>query len=330
MQLVKCSPAGLPDWRIKINRGSGPDSACAACVLHTLLIVRTVRFSPNCVKRDLWTQQRARGLWQTLTAGRGWQEKQRSCWTATAVGCVCRDCPCITHCDSSCGTVRQFCGAEMAKPSLVHQSLCLRCVRLERRCCSWCVRIDGALLGVLPKCQCCWRMQTNNSTASRAGYVQKMAKLGIPATEDEIVSSSFAAAQYIKVQGLPEGKPLVYVIGERGVLEELALAGFEAIGPEDSGLPPEAAPASREEVDGRVGAVVVGMDKCVLCCCAAAQHAHCATHRYMSYVKLAKASCFVRYNDGCLFVATNPCARVRAPRLRLRLLAHPGVCAPAT
>ncbi|KAK2984250.1 hypothetical protein RJ640_010209 [Escallonia rubra] len=70
---------------------------------------------------------------------------------------------------------------------------------------------------------------TNNSTKSRRQYANKFRSLGITVTEDEIFSSSFAAAMFLKVNGFPREKK-VYVLGEEGILEELELAGFTGIG----------------------------------------------------------------------------------------------------
>merc|ERR1711974_235243 len=71
---------------------------------------------------------------------------------------------------------------------------------------------------------------TNNSTSSRESYVEKMKKLSIDATKDEIFSSSFAASSYLQHKGI-KGK--VYVIGEQGLADELASAGYTVIGAED-------------------------------------------------------------------------------------------------
>ncbi|KAI3667409.1 hypothetical protein L6452_42466 [Arctium lappa] len=70
---------------------------------------------------------------------------------------------------------------------------------------------------------------TNNSMKSRRQYAQKFQSLGIPVTEEEIFSSSFAAAMYLKVNKFPPEKKM-YVIGEEGILEKLKLAGFTRIG----------------------------------------------------------------------------------------------------
>ncbi|CAH9136437.1 unnamed protein product [Cuscuta epithymum] len=70
---------------------------------------------------------------------------------------------------------------------------------------------------------------TNNSTKSRKQFSKKFHTLGITVSEDEIFSSSFAAAMYLKVHNFPKDKK-VYAIGEEGMLEELTLAGFTALG----------------------------------------------------------------------------------------------------
>ncbi|CAH9108184.1 unnamed protein product [Cuscuta epithymum] len=47
---------------------------------------------------------------------------------------------------------------------------------------------------------------TNNSTKSRKLFSKKFHTLGIPVSEDEIFSSSFAAAMYLNVHNFPEDK----------------------------------------------------------------------------------------------------------------------------
>ncbi|KAJ8437637.1 hypothetical protein Cgig2_005388 [Carnegiea gigantea] len=71
---------------------------------------------------------------------------------------------------------------------------------------------------------------TNNSSKSRRQYATKFHSLGIPVSEvDEIFSSSFAAAMYLKSIEFPRDKK-VYVVGGEGILEELQLAGFTGLG----------------------------------------------------------------------------------------------------
>lgn len=128
---------------------------------------------------------------------------------------------------------------------------------------------------------------TNNSTKSRRQYAKKFNSLGISITEDEIFSSSFAAAMYLKVNSFPKDKK-VYVIGEEGISEELELAGFSSLGgPEDGKKAVQLRPNFLFDHDKSVGAVVVGLDQ------------------YINYYKLQYGTLCIRENPGCLFIATN-------------------------
>nr|TKR90735.1 hypothetical protein D5086_0000230470 [Populus alba] len=128
---------------------------------------------------------------------------------------------------------------------------------------------------------------TNNSLKSRIQYAKKFHSLGISVAEDEIFSSSFAAAMYLKVNNFPQEKK-VYVIGGEGILEELQLAGYTGLGgPEDGEKRVELKPNSLFEHDKSVGAVVVGIDPRI------------------NYYKLQYGTLCIRENPGCLFIATN-------------------------
>ncbi len=63
---------------------------------------------------------------------------------------------------------------------------------------------------------------TNNSTMTRAMYVRKLASFGISAKEDDIITSAYAAAQYVKRN---YRNPRVFLIGEDGLKQE-----FESVG----------------------------------------------------------------------------------------------------
>ncbi|KAL8461717.1 hypothetical protein ACS0TY_032993 [Phlomoides rotata] len=128
---------------------------------------------------------------------------------------------------------------------------------------------------------------TNNSTKSRKQYANKFHSLGISVSEDEIFSSSFAAAMYLKANNFPKEKK-VYVIGEEGILEELENAGYSALGgPEDGKKTAQLKSNYFFEHDKSVGAVVVGLDQ------------------YINFYKLQYATLCIRENPGCLFIATN-------------------------
>ncbi|KAH1054877.1 hypothetical protein J1N35_032942 [Gossypium stocksii] len=128
---------------------------------------------------------------------------------------------------------------------------------------------------------------TNNSTKSRIQYANKFHSLGLSVNQDEIFSSSFAAAMYLKVNQFPPHKK-VYVIGGEGIGQELQLAGFTALGgPEDAEKRAQWKSNCLFEHDKDVGAVVVGLDP------------------HINYYKLQYATLCIRENPGCLFIATN-------------------------
>ncbi|RAL41936.1 hypothetical protein DM860_009118 [Cuscuta australis] len=128
---------------------------------------------------------------------------------------------------------------------------------------------------------------TNNSTKSRNQYGKKFEELGLHVTEEEIFSSSFAVAAYLKSIDFPKDKK-VYVIGEEGILKELELAGFQYLGgPGDSEKKIELRPGYMMEHDENVGAVVVGFD------------------RHFNYYKVQYGTLCIRENPECLFIATN-------------------------
>ena len=102
---------------------------------------------------------------------------------------------------------------------------------------------------------------TNNSTRSRAQHAEKLCTLGIEAREEEVLSSAYAAARYVA-----ERHRRAYVIGERGLREELRRCGVGIGG-------------------RRCGAVVVGLD------------------RRFTYGKLARA--LRHLLEGAELVATN-------------------------
>jgi len=68
---------------------------------------------------------------------------------------------------------------------------------------------------------------TNNSSRTRAEYVEKLAGFGIPATPDEVMTSGYATAQLL-VEWSALGKNL-YVIGEQGLREELNAVGLRLV-----------------------------------------------------------------------------------------------------
>lgn len=67
---------------------------------------------------------------------------------------------------------------------------------------------------------------TNNPTRSVADYLQKLAKMGIEANEDNMYTTSLAAIDYIKTH-YPEAKRL-FMLGTPSMVSQFEKAGFEA------------------------------------------------------------------------------------------------------
>ncbi|GAA5885088.1 hypothetical protein JCM16303_006397 [Sporobolomyces ruberrimus] len=130
---------------------------------------------------------------------------------------------------------------------------------------------------------------TNNATKSRAANKGKFDKMGIHAEVEEIFTSAYAAAAYLKnVLKFPADKK-AYVIGERGLEEELDAVGIKHSGgtdPDDNVFLDLMDFSSITE-DKEVGAVVCGLDM------------------HINYKKIAKAHRYLKENEGCLFIATN-------------------------
>ena len=130
---------------------------------------------------------------------------------------------------------------------------------------------------------------TNNSTKSRAGYLKKFQTLGLDISAEEIYSSSYAAAAYLKSKNFPtDGSKKVYVVGEVGIMEELTLAGIPHFGgPEDADAQIKLGKGVKMEHDADVSAVIVGFD------------------REINYYKIQYATLCIRENESCEFIATN-------------------------
>lgn len=67
---------------------------------------------------------------------------------------------------------------------------------------------------------------TNAATRSRKGVAEKLQKMGIGVSEDEVYCTSYFVARYIS-ENHPEER--VMVIGESGLFEELKKAGVETV-----------------------------------------------------------------------------------------------------
>lgn len=129
---------------------------------------------------------------------------------------------------------------------------------------------------------------TNNSTKSRKGFKGKFDALGLSVESEEVFSSSFAAAAYLEQTDFKATGKKVYVIGEKGITEELDLLGIPWLGAEgDADKKPTMVSGGTVDHDPDVGAVIVGFD------------------RHINYFKIQYAQLCINKNPGCQFVATN-------------------------
>ncbi|MCQ2114882.1 MAG: HAD-IIA family hydrolase [Bacteroidales bacterium] len=110
---------------------------------------------------------------------------------------------------------------------------------------------------------------TNNPTKSVADYLQKLAKMGIEANEDNMYTTSLAAIDYIKTH-YPEAKRL-FMLGTPSMVSQFEKAGFEACADD---------PADRPDV------LVVAFDTT------------------LEYPRLCRAAWWA--SQGLPYIATNP------------------------
>jgi 4-nitrophenyl phosphatase len=109
-------------------------------------------------------------------------------------------------------------------------------------------------------------LATNNATATFAEVSRRLSALGLPLSQQEVLTSARAAASFLRHQ-LPPGAS-VLAVGEAGLTSALSHAGFHLIGHAE-----------------QAAAVVAGLD------------------RFVTWAKLTEAALAIR--GGALFVATN-------------------------
>ncbi|BCW99018.1 MAG: acid sugar phosphatase [Armatimonadota bacterium] len=73
---------------------------------------------------------------------------------------------------------------------------------------------------------------TNNASLSRKDVSNKLTRLGVPASPDEVMTSSFATGLWFREHGAI-GKR-VMIIGEKGCYDELSAAGMQVFSPDDT------------------------------------------------------------------------------------------------
>jgi 4-nitrophenyl phosphatase len=131
------------------------------------------------------------------------------------------------------------------------------------------------------------RFATNNSSATRDEYVERLAGHGIAAGADEIVTSSWATVEHLHAH-LPAVRRIL-AVGAAGLVAELRAGGFDVTPAAD------AAPADWNggPLPERYDAVVSGLD------------------RRIDYRRLGIGAAAIR--AGALFVATNADLRYPTP-----------------
>lgn len=90
---------------------------------------------------------------------------------------------------------------------------------------------------------------TNNSSQDRSDYTEKLTRLGMPCTEDEIVTSASATADYV-AQTLGASGKVVLCVGGHGIRNEMHRVGMVVRRPDE--------PAVEGE---RIDFVVAGLDR---------------------------------------------------------------------
>jgi phosphoglycolate/pyridoxal phosphate phosphatase family enzyme len=123
------------------------------------------------------------------------------------------------------------------------------------------------------------RFATNNSTVDRDAYVTRLAQIGIATRRDAVVTSTSATIEHL-ARHAPQVRRLL-AIGEEGLFEELAAAGFAVTAARDAVAPDYAG----EPLAAPYDAVVVGLD------------------RGLDYRAIAAAMTAIR--EGAAFIATN-------------------------
>lgn len=128
---------------------------------------------------------------------------------------------------------------------------------------------------------------TNNSTKSREEFASKAVSMNFNVGPEEILSSSFLAAQYLHCRGFDKE---VYIVGSSGIARELDAVNIShhGVGPEENASEGLAQFLTKGDfkLHPNIGAVIVGFDE------------------YFSFKKLLRASSYLDRPD-CLFVATN-------------------------
>jgi 4-nitrophenyl phosphatase len=143
-----------------------------------------------------------------------------------------------------------------------------------------------ALVGFLHRSGVAVRFATNNSTATRREYVDRLAAMGVRASADEIVTSTSATVEHLR-RHAPDVRT-VLAMGAEGMEAELAEAGLDVTMAGSA-----VAGAAGGPLDRLYDAVVVGLDSAV------------------NYARLSSAMAAVA--AGARLIATNADAQYPTP-----------------
>ncbi|KAL4624544.1 glycerol-3-phosphate phosphatase isoform X1 [Arapaima gigas] len=130
---------------------------------------------------------------------------------------------------------------------------------------------------------------TNNSTKTRAMYVDKLRRLGFRAAEEDVFGTAFCAAVFLQAEARLHGK--VYLIGSGAMQQELRNVGIEPVGMGPDPVSGGQTDWAEVALDPEVRAVLVGFDE------------------HFSYMKLNRALQYLK-DPKCLFVGTNTDSRL--------------------
>ncbi|EDW73576.1 uncharacterized protein Dwil_GK17623 [Drosophila willistoni] len=150
---------------------------------------------------------------------------------------------------------------------------------------------------------------TNDSSMLAADLSRKANKFGIVAQEHEVLSSSLSIANFLSAKNFQKK---AYVVGERGIVQELAKIGICAFSSDDKKSVKSHITmqefASKVKLDANVGAVIVGKDE------------------EFTVPKIIRASSYLR-NDNVLFLGT--CLDAAYPVGEKRLIVGAGAMVAA-
>jgi 4-nitrophenyl phosphatase len=110
-------------------------------------------------------------------------------------------------------------------------------------------------------------LATNNASLTVESYLQKLARMGVPAAPEEILTSATATGEFLKAAAKPGES--AYIIGEEGLIQAVQSSGVKA--------------AALDALDADY--VICGMD------------------RNLTWAKLANATINIR--NGARFIGTN-------------------------